>query len=365
MTPADLRVHIRQLCCLGLPSEQLVPPLLKAVRQLVGADSAGFFWVDAEGDMTSLYAERLLPPSVMRLYFERYYESDESSFRRSFTERLRQNETVAAMSASEALQRTPYYNEVFRRLDAHHVLYGIVRDHGQAIGQLSLYRPKSASPFSAAQRSELSTIMRYVTHGIAQHGRSGADAKEFLDTDDDAVFLIGADAAIRQISLNSQKLLTLATQGRIGPQHALTVDESTLRPTLLRLAERLRSVLSGGEGGPPSLVLQSPWGRFVLRAYAIGDPPVEDDANIAIRIQRQETKLLRFVDALNELELSPRQRDVAVGLAKGASNRELAAAMGVSINTIAYHVKQLFQRLDSHDRQQMIAKVLATGPRRS
>src|SRR5438309_4053619 len=85
MTPADLRVHIRQLCCLGLPGEQLVPPLLKAVRQLVGADSAGFFWVDAEGDMTSLYAERLLPPSVMRLYFERYYESDESSFRRSFT----------------------------------------------------------------------------------------------------------------------------------------------------------------------------------------------------------------------------------------------------------------------------------------
>ena len=82
--PSDLRTHVRQLCCLGLPSEQLMPSLLKAVRQLVGADSAGFFWVDAQGDMTNLYAERLLPAAVMKLYFEHYYESGESSFRQAF-----------------------------------------------------------------------------------------------------------------------------------------------------------------------------------------------------------------------------------------------------------------------------------------
>ena len=72
---------------------------------------------------------------------------------------------------------------------------------------------------------------------------------------------------------------------------------------------------------------------------------------------------MKFVDALNGLELSPQQREVAVGLAKGSTNRELADAMGVSINTVAYHVKQLFQRLDTHDRQQMVAKVLCTDGR--
>jgi len=67
---------------------------------------------------------------------------------------------------------------------------------------------------------------------------------------------------------------------------------------------------------------------------------------------------LRFVDALSLLELSPQQREVALGLARRSSNRELADAMGASLNTIAYHVNQLFQRLDTHDRRQMIAKVL-------
>ncbi|HTQ01265.1 MAG TPA: hypothetical protein VMN56_18255 [Casimicrobiaceae bacterium] len=40
MKPSDLRVHIRQLCCLGVGGEQLMPALLKAVRTLVGGDSA-------------------------------------------------------------------------------------------------------------------------------------------------------------------------------------------------------------------------------------------------------------------------------------------------------------------------------------
>ena len=73
----------------------------------------------------------------------------------------------------------------------------------------------------------------------------------------------------------------------------------------------------------------------MLRAYSISDAPLEDDPHIAIRIKRQETMLLKFVEALSGLGLSPQQREAALGLAKGLSNRELADAMGISINTVA------------------------------
>ena len=358
MTRADRRIHIRQLCCLGLPSEQLLPVLLKAVRQFVDADSAAFFWVDSHGDMTGLYAERLLPAPAMKLYFERYYDSGEVSFKRAFADRARQTEPVIAVSTSAASERTQYYNDVVRPLNAHHVLYGIVREQGQAIGQLSLYRPKSSPAFSATQRSSLSSIMPYVAHGVSQRRRLIADGMDFLDTDDDALFLVGIDGGIRQLSTQAQKLLALATLGRIGPDQPLSGIEDAARPTLLRLAARLQGVLAGGEPGPPNFILHNAWGRFVLRAYAISDAPLEAGSLVAIRIKRQEPLLLRFVDALSLLELSAQQREVALGLARGSSNRELAEALGLSVNTIAYHVKQLFQRLDTHDRQQMVAKVL-------
>ena len=336
-----------------------MPKLLKSVRQYVDADSAGFFWVDAAGDMTSLYAERLLPAPVMKLYFERFYESNDTSFKRAFVERVNRAEPVLAVSPSASSERSPYYNEVLRTLDAHHVMYGIVREQGRALGQLSLYRPKAATPFSATQRGDLASILPYIAHGVSQQVRRGVAGGEFLDADDDAVFLIDAEGGIRQQSLASQKLLALALAGKIGPEQVLAGIDDAVRPTLRRLVERLGQTLSGENVGPPSLVVTNAWGRFVLRAYAVTDAPLDSHSSIAVSIRRQEPMLLKFVDALNDLELSPQQREVALGLAKGSTNRELADALGVSINTVAYHVKQLFQRLDTHDRQQMIARVLS------
>ena len=265
---------------------------------------------------------------------------------------------MSAVSQSAASERLPFYNEILRELDAHHVLYGIVKEQGHAIGQLSLYRSKSAQPFSLKQRSDLSSIIRYVAHGVSQRPRQGSSAAGFQDTEDDAVFLIDGDGSIRRLSAAAQKLLALATQGKIGPESGLTAIDDAARSILRRLADQLRKALAGETVGPPSTVLQNAWGRFVLRAYAIDDRSTGDD--IAINIKRQEPMLLRFTDALNGFDLSPQQREIAVGLAKGSSNREIAQAMGISGNTVAYHVKQLFERLDTHDRQQLIDKVLAT-----
>lgn len=363
MRPADLRVHVRQLCCLGVTGEQLMPTLLKAVRQLVGADSAAFFWVDAHGDMTSLYAERLLPAPVMQLYFERFYDAGESSFKRAFAERARQTDPVVAVSATGAAERSAYYNEVMRCLDAHHVLYGVVREQGRALGQLSLYRPKSARTFASAERGELSAIMRYVAHGVSQRGAVGSPATPLLDTGDDAILLMGDDGRVRQMPAAAQKLLALATHGRIGPEEGLAGLGAAAQPMLQRLVTALQQARSGADVGPPALVVDNAWGRFVLRAYALADEAAAGDALVAVRIQRQEPALLRFVDALAGLGLSPQQREIAAGLARGASNQELAEALGVSANTIAYHVKQLFARLDTHDRQQMVGRVLGPASR--
>ena len=130
--------HIRQLCCIGLPGQALMPALLRAIREYVSADSAGFFWVDAKGEMTNLYADRMLSPGLMRVYFERHYDGGEHPFRQAFIKRAGAAETVSSSTASTELTKTAYYNEILRHLDAHHVLYAVIRDQGHALGQLSL-----------------------------------------------------------------------------------------------------------------------------------------------------------------------------------------------------------------------------------
>jgi DNA-binding CsgD family transcriptional regulator len=334
--------------------------LLPALRELVPSDSAGFFWVDSRGDMQNLYAERLLPPDVMSLYFERYYNGREAAFRKSFLERAEAPDGVIASSADGELRKTEYYNDILRRLDAHHVLYGIVREQGSALGQLSLYRPADAPAFTPRERADLTSVRRYVAHGVAAGDARPADADAFFayeDTEEEAMLVLDRSAVIRHASEKARRLVLLATTSDINPSTLGSAVNERAAQALKSVCEKLEAVARGDDSAPPVLALESKWGRYVMRAYWLDDDNRSPDALIGVRIQRQEPMILRFVHAMGRLPLSPQQREIALLLARGASNQEIADNLGVSGNTVAYHIKQLFQKLDVHDRVGAVAKI--------
>ena len=356
MKQTTVRARIRQLCCLGLPGELLVPSLLPALRELVPSDSAGFFWVDSRGDMTNLYAERLLPPEVMSLYFERFYDGRGSAFRHAFLERARAPEGVVATTAEGDFTRTAYYNEILRKLDAHHVLYGIVRDQGAALGQVSLYRASDAPPFSARERADLTSVVRYISHGVAAGtGSAISGAGSYQDTDDEAMLVLEG-GAIRHASEKARRLLLLATTSEINAASLGAAVNERAAQALRQVCERLQAVGRGDDSAPPAITLESKWGRYVMRAYWLDDDR-SARAPIGVRIQRQEPMILRFVQAMGRLPLSPQQREIALAIAQGKSTQEIADALGVSANTVAYHIKQLFLKLDVHDRAGAVARI--------
>ena len=332
--------------------------LLPALRELVPSDSAGFFWVDSRGEMSNLYAERLLPADVMALYFERFYEGREASFRKAFLERAASPEGVISTSADGELRKTEYYNEILKRLDAHHVLYGIVREQGAALGQLSLYRPADAPAFSPRERTDLSSVMRYVGHGIAgDDARPREDAFAFQDSEDEAMLVTDRRGGIRHASEKGRRLLLLATTSDINPASLKAAVNERAANALRGLVARLDAVARGEDALPPVMQLDTKWGRHVLRAYWLDDDYQASEALVGVRIQRQEPMILRFVQAMGRLPLSPQQREIALMIAQGKSNHEIAESLGVSGNTVAYHIKQLFLKLDVHDRGGAVQRI--------
>ncbi|UYH54767.1 helix-turn-helix transcriptional regulator [Qipengyuania sp. SS22] len=64
---------------------------------------------------------------------------------------------------------------------------------------------------------------------------------------------------------------------------------------------------------------------------------------------------------LGHPELSSRQSDVLAGLAAGKRQKEIAYDLGISENTVAYHVAQLRERLSCSHSNEIVAAAYLTG----
>ena len=88
---------------------------------------------------------------------------------------------------------------------------------------------------------------------------------------------------------------------------------------------------------------------------------VLDEAIAALDVVEAGAAVAAEVSAQSEHVLSPREREVLALVAEGRSNKEIAAALFVSLNTVKTHVTSLLTKLDAENRAQLA--VLATEQR--
>jgi DNA-binding CsgD family transcriptional regulator len=61
------------------------------------------------------------------------------------------------------------------------------------------------------------------------------------------------------------------------------------------------------------------------------------------------------------VELTPRELEVLVLLAEGASNKQIARRLGISAHTAKYHVASLLEKLDAVSRTDAVAHAARIG----
>jgi DNA-binding CsgD family transcriptional regulator len=61
------------------------------------------------------------------------------------------------------------------------------------------------------------------------------------------------------------------------------------------------------------------------------------------------------------IELTPRERDVLVLMAEGASNKTIARQLGISVHTAKFHVGSVLDKLDATGRTDAVAHAARRG----
>lgn len=343
------RVTLRQLCRLEMPGPVLLPSLLPVLRQVVPASHAGFFFCDDRGNITNMYAERMLEPERMAGY---HAQHDSAQFRRQYLARCAAANPLSRRSVTPEERETAYYRDVLAALDVEHFLYAIVRHEGRPLGQLSLYRGAGSAPFDEHDEQALAGVLHYLGMAVAEPSPPALRGLQDQVVEEGLALLEEGTGRVLFADAHWPRLVRLAHGNAINPALARTEHET--------LPRFVAAVLAAVVSAPNAVhMVRTAWGQFAFRRHALTSGDGSSTA-VALLLSRLAAQPLRLAQGAAALGLSLQQREVALLLARGLSNQEIAGELGITVNTASYHAKRVFERLEVHERS-AIGKVLAAA----
>lgn len=367
----------KQLCCLGLPGQQVMPRLLSALHEIVPSYANFFVWVNARGQISNTLFENLneVQP-VLPLYFGEYADARECEVVASVAESLRQRRGAWMLDESLKVERRVYYRSDFYQLLArptgfHDGLRAAVCDGTQPLGILGLGRRINEVEFRRGELRPLAALLPYLGHALAVPADTPV---QFTEAEDEGLLIVDAQAHICHQSAEAHRLIYLATHPSISAAGiADRAGRDQLHAGLTQLVEQLKAstvaASSSDVSAPPVWRHTNAWGEFVFRAYwmdeagASGDLTATEIApepvqQIVVSVRRSEPRILKLLRRLDAYALSPRQREIGLWLAQGTSFSELARRFDISVRTAETHARSLYDKLDVRNRVELVNQLL-------
>ncbi|MBV8096060.1 MAG: hypothetical protein JO110_23075, partial [Acetobacteraceae bacterium] len=204
--------RIQRLCAV-VSGQQLIPTLMEEIRTAIPFSSCFFFWAGLKQELTNAYADGI-GVSVVGLYLKQYQGGCECKAIRSWSETIRTHYPTAAGDYFERILKVPrhefyrsdFYNLVLRPVGADRGLMLRIADHGQALGELILFRRASEPEFTSADNQLLEAITGFVAHAI----RDTPKSTRYAPSDDHALLIANREGIVQHMSDQAHRLLLMA-----------------------------------------------------------------------------------------------------------------------------------------------------------
>ncbi|WP_412070146.1 LuxR C-terminal-related transcriptional regulator [Rubrivirga sp. IMCC43871] len=239
----------------------------------------------------------------------------------------------------DALRRQGYHDfvgMVDRAPDGEAMVWVLQRRHG-------------AFPHAERTDALLGVLLPAFRAGLDTVARLGAH-RAALDAVDAPLLALGPDGRERHRTPALARLL------------ADPVEAEALAPALARLGRRALS-LQGPEsaraaGGEEAVTTAR--GRYTLRATALPPGLFGAEPALLVTVEPPPAPSLPTPESVRERHgLTPREAEVAVLLAQGCSNADLADRLFVSPHTARHHVENVLAKLEVAGRSGVAARLLA------
>ena len=360
-TVARAAARFRQLCCLGLDSEAVVPALLHELHALIPSFANTFYFLDEAGATTHIYLENTEYLPLLPVYWQVVHDRDDRKFKGlSFSDAARTQYgphtfEMAVKADRAAYHRSDAYNLTERVVGYDNNFLRLVVRHGRRVlGGVRLWRSLGSGTWTPEEMRQLAALEPFFIHALTVHDGGATPLVE-----SDAIGLIVASSEGKPIhfSTEGKRLLFLATHPRNGPDTEFR-PPGELPARLIRLCQDLAGVFAEDRSAAaPTYYCRNIWGGFSFRAQWMEGNDSQSGL-IGITVTHREPLPVRLVHSVERLPLSRRQAEVCVLMASGYSHESIADRLGISRHTANEHGRWIYNKLDVHSRAELVNKLL-------
>jgi DNA-binding CsgD family transcriptional regulator len=352
--------YVRQICASALPAEAVAALLANALPSLVPS-AFMFCWTnDCAGNVVAVVGN----DSSALAHFSATYPgmqsastdpSTDPSTESSYKVRLSSGRSAVDNSSNmgHACLASELYERVFRPLGVDSGIRGIaISPRGNSAG-IGMLRLRGERKMGEVHERQLAAVLPYIEYALDVCPPEAGVATIY---DGKASMMVNARTGERFENAEANRLILLAAGNCVDA-------ENMKRQWVRQLVQNLLTLDAGAgtytRAELPHFTVQNAFGIFSFRAQWLVSSLRPDRRMVSIDIERQMPRLMRALERIPKLPLSPRQREICVRLADGRSIEEVANALGLRPATMTGYVTDIYERLGVHSRAELIERVLA------
>ena len=354
--------HFRQLCCLGLGAQAVMPSLLSAMHELIPSETNGFFWADESGHLAGFMPEYVIPEVVTTLV-DNFDGLVERTLPINFAATMLRGRPVGNLLPifDQDFYRGDLYHLIYRPYNMHHAIDGVVRDapNGMGMGALVVGRAARQPQFSAAEQDMLNRMLPYLAHALHdrdEHAKNDFN-NEFADSGESGLVILDQSGEVAYVSARARQILYFATHPGAATDRPPGTAEGRVPAPLRAVFTNLIRISQERDAAPPVVQHQNSWGRFVFRAHWLEPSAALTGALVGVTVQQQEPLPLVMMRNMHAAGLSAKQKQVCMLLGQNHPFASIARQLHISHATAKDYADRIYRKLDVHTRDELLQKL--------
>jgi DNA-binding CsgD family transcriptional regulator len=333
--------HIQHIAALGLPPEVAVPQMVDALQFFIPSVTNTFAWLD-ENYMPMRFYQRELIPSAIEAFMGQTPEliAKGEPNMHQLARAPADYGNWWAFTADPKWEMSVMRNELFRPYNIGNNMDFSVTDRGIKKAILTVNREPGSPVFTQSEINAVLSLRGHFLHAMAAPEMSSPDCDTVLD-DNIATAIFDRDGTLVISGPNADLLLYQLQSGELPHQFVC----HSAPPAVQSVMASLEKARNGHLTAAPSSDVRTRWGDIRVAAHMM-----TADKLVIVTLQRLESRIVRRMRRLAQLDLSPRERRVALAMCEMTSAADIARTTGLTESSFREYAKRIYGRLDVQGR---------------